>query len=509
MKGDFTRNTFDPTRHFSRVLMQQGRVQLDADFNEQAAILLDYLRMMMVDLIGPYGRPEKLDAAVNQAFEISLSGTDITIMPGRYYVDGIPCENDSEVTYSNICKGDKKYYVYLDVWERHITHVQDDFIREKALGGPDTCSRAKVVWQVRFQEIPAKALTEARIKELKERIGALSKPPKTEDTFLKTRIQRLINELEKRIKLLGTPTTPSCSDAKTWINGLPKLGNVLMQARLQPEKNNDDACSVAPESRYRGAENQLYRIEIHRGGAVWDGKSDKAGNPSGNAAEAATFKWSRDNGSIVFPIIQQDGAVATLQSFGRDERTSLKIGEWVEIMDDEIELQGKPGIMAQVDKVDPVEMKVTLRQPAEGDSGFWPAYDEKSIRHPLLRRWDHRAIEGIALQQGAILTSESDDPDSGWIEIEDGIEVQFQPVASEYRTGDYWLIPARVTTGKIEWPLECDDEGQILEDKNGNEISKAISPHGIEHHYAPLAVVEAGKPTDCRCTFKPLPCQGA
>ena len=30
MKGDFTRITFNPTKHFSRVLMQQGRVQLDA-----------------------------------------------------------------------------------------------------------------------------------------------------------------------------------------------------------------------------------------------------------------------------------------------------------------------------------------------------------------------------------------------------------------------------------------------------------------------------------------------
>ena len=35
-RGDFTRDTFNPLKHFSRVLMQQGRVQLDADWNEQA-----------------------------------------------------------------------------------------------------------------------------------------------------------------------------------------------------------------------------------------------------------------------------------------------------------------------------------------------------------------------------------------------------------------------------------------------------------------------------------------
>ena len=36
--GDFTRTTFDPTHHYSGVRMQQGRVQLDADWNEQLDI---------------------------------------------------------------------------------------------------------------------------------------------------------------------------------------------------------------------------------------------------------------------------------------------------------------------------------------------------------------------------------------------------------------------------------------------------------------------------------------
>ncbi len=37
MKGDFSRQTFDPTRHYSGVLAQQGRVQTDADWNEKVA----------------------------------------------------------------------------------------------------------------------------------------------------------------------------------------------------------------------------------------------------------------------------------------------------------------------------------------------------------------------------------------------------------------------------------------------------------------------------------------
>ena len=39
MSGDYSRQRFDPRKQFSAVLMQQGRVQLDADWNEQGAIL--------------------------------------------------------------------------------------------------------------------------------------------------------------------------------------------------------------------------------------------------------------------------------------------------------------------------------------------------------------------------------------------------------------------------------------------------------------------------------------
>src|ERR1051326_3443790 len=90
-RGDFTRDTFDPLNHFTRVLMQQGRVQLDADWNEQASILLHYLRTFARDLMGRHGGPK--DGA---GFEISGANPGaLQIGPGRYYVDGILCENDS------------------------------------------------------------------------------------------------------------------------------------------------------------------------------------------------------------------------------------------------------------------------------------------------------------------------------------------------------------------------------------------------------------------------------
>ncbi len=95
----------------------------------------------------------------------------------------------------------------------------------------------------------------------------------------------------------------------------------------------------------------------------------------------------------------------------------------------------------------------------------------KKARHPFLRRWDQREDHGITLREGAIPIVED-----RWIDLEDGIQVRFVPGRS-YRTGDYWLIPARTKTGEIEWPR---DEGR----------PECLRPSGIVHHYAPLARID-------------------
>ncbi len=55
MKGDFTRLTFAPEKHYSSVRMQQGRVQLDADWNEQLDIAAHRVETETVDVIGAAG----------------------------------------------------------------------------------------------------------------------------------------------------------------------------------------------------------------------------------------------------------------------------------------------------------------------------------------------------------------------------------------------------------------------------------------------------------------------
>jgi hypothetical protein len=98
MKGDFTRLTFDPIKHYSRVLMQQGRVQLDADWNEMVELQLYLLRTLAADLIGPHGGP-------GDSFKIEIVKDDNehdvpSIKAGHYYVDGILCENESALQHT-------------------------------------------------------------------------------------------------------------------------------------------------------------------------------------------------------------------------------------------------------------------------------------------------------------------------------------------------------------------------------------------------------------------------
>lgn len=488
MNGDFTRDTFDPLKHFSRVLMQQGRVQLDADWNEQTSILLHYIRTLASDLLGAHAGP-----AEGMGFHLITSETvkgwkeedwanfepdpgrrevlsdavqddkDAAIGVGRYYVQGILVENHRPILYteqvgypftpegefSNL--KDKELLVYLDVWERHVTYVQDDHIREVALGGPDTCARAQVVWQVKA----------------------------------------LIRDKQK---------TFDCNvlDALLERQNPPKL-----LARARRATSSPELCSVSPESKYRGLENHLYRVEVHEVGVVGEAKGSAKRTPA-----TATFKWSRDNGSVVFPIVSlggtdaigcTDAIVATL---GRDQCSQLTEGDWVEVSDDSYALRGESGPLAQVERVDRDELKITLKSP-DGVADL-PSYaeTETSSKHPLLRRWDHDG--DLAAYHGALPVTESATTEDGWIVLEDGVEIRFAK-DGEYRVGDYWLIPARVATGDVEWPIQLDANGRPKSDAPAE-----LPPRGPEHYFAPLYHLRRTKNgttvEDCRCPIEKLPC---
>jgi len=498
--------------------MQQGRVQLDADWNEQAAILLRYVQTLAADLIGPRGGPKA--ACGFQIVPFAPTLKDFLIGPGRYYVDGLLAELDPEpvaVTpvattgtqiavaswtvdgiefaknqYVEISDGSKAQiakvtdidqsksvltldslgavahptalrrvtsyltqpdypspapllgFAYLDVWERVITYVEDDSIREVALNGPDTAARTKIVWQVKV---------------------ATPNPDQPDPTAL-----------------------------------LDPPNRGFLRARSVKSAASTDPCTISPDSRYTGPENQLYRVEIHTGSV------DASGT-----ATTPTFKWSRENGAVVFPIVRVSGSAVFLENLGRDDRFGLVEGDWVEIQDDDSVLLNRAENLLTVEAIDRTAIKITLSAPLGSPTGQTPG------KHALVRRWDQKA--GDPDEGGLQLTADGaaqipDGASQPWLDLENGVQVQFRaPVAGEpapvYRTGDYWLIPARTATGDVEWPTEA------VTDSQGNTTQSPLSlpPAGITHHYAPLATltldaggsVTGAAPSPLFRTFSPVP----
>jgi hypothetical protein len=560
-KGDFTRDTFYAHRHYCSVFQQQGRVSLDADGNEQATILLDLLRSVSKDVIadGDVG-PNKQFNLVQITPPAGSTDRDFGIMPGRVFVDGIQAilngtknpfsipstagnkvqvsrwlvdgvpyqqgqwvlpvsvdpANPTDVPFastptqinsadansrtitlnsaptppaSSIQNGyrliriptflhqpdyvptddelkalknlssDGKLLVYLDVWERHVSFVQNPWIRELALGGPDTCVRSQLLAQI-----------------------------------------KIAADLDMLPLIRGSGGTTSIPVFKSALEDQYQPYNRgWLRARLKPvDTSNPDPCMCHPDARYRGAENQLYRVEIHFPGQAPSSTTATTVDvapaaAAGGSSSTPTFKWSRNNGSDVYPVISVTGAEVLLDSVGRDVRSTLKSGDWVELLDDVIILQGKPGQLLQVSEVSAQDRRVTL----VAASPVQFAAKDPNHPHPLLRRWDQKDPATGGTSSGLPMTEAATPQTDPWIDLEDGIQIQLIPALSpnlpdnpgsdnftvpvnKYRTGDYWLIPARTALqGRIEWPATADNP----------PVPIALSPHGIDHHYLPIGAI--------------------
>lgn len=438
MRGDFSRLLPDLT-DYSLVLMQQGRVLVESDWNAAMTALIGANRALAADLIGTHGGP-----GPNPGFAVATKDDDLELSAGVYYVDGIRCELPTELlpTGHDGLPWSKQpypiatdpselpeppYLVYLDVWERHVSTLEDDTIREVALGGPDTTSRRQIIWQVKAMPYP---------------VGEDGTGPSCEDFDVDA----------WRATLIGDPP--------------------LLRARTGPPPDDDDPCLASPDARYRGVENQLYRVEIVS--VAGDDSAGSGGDDAGSddAAAANTFVWSRENGSVAAAWTATVGNRLHVAGI-RDVRRGFGPNDWVELTWDTLEFAGVAGTRVQLKGVDGPVLTI------DPDTASGPIEPNPSSRpHAKVRRWDQRGRKASPLTNGAVEVIESTS-DTGWIPLENGIEIQFLPSGvigpHNYRVGDYWTIPARVATADIIWPREAD----------GTE--RAVPPHGVQHHYAPLA----------------------
>jgi hypothetical protein len=385
VKGDFSRFTFSARRHATSVLKQQGRVDLDADWNEQRAIDAHGRRIALTDVVGRAGAP--MDAA---GLGLVAAGADLRLSAGRYYLGGVVCENEAEV--SVFAQPDLPagmpvlhqadgtwtavppvpaagiYLAYVEVWPQHRSVVEEPALREVALGGPDTATRLRTVWQVRllFAGAPGASVTCA-------------------------------------------------TDPSGWAE-LTAASNGTLKAWSDPAGVPPTDCLIPLSAPYRGLDNQLYRVEIRAGGTPG----------------TATYVWSRDNGAVLASWIGRDGDVLTVKNPGRDGSTGFTNGCWVQLTDDTAELRGEFGTLAQVDRAEGDRL---VLKPGTATGSLDPA---AFPLQPRVRRWDGF---GTIPADGAEMA------------LELGVKIAFSAdLAHRYRTGDYWSFAARAAVHDVEWP---------------------------------------------------------
>ncbi|MDF5753132.1 DUF6519 domain-containing protein [Spongiactinospora sp. TRM90649] len=357
MSADLSRVRFDALRDFSSVGSQQGRVWLDADFNEQVAITDRRLRAQAVDLTP--GRVA-VSRRTPDGFRISLSGGKMSIGAGRMYVDGLVAENHGDtVAFDPVLAepngtdeveyGKQPYWpvpadlpdggphlVYLDVWERERTHLNTPDLVDSAIG-VDTTTRTQIVWQVRvLPDIGSGATCGQAIEDWDELVAPSP---------------------------LRLTTATEAVDPVT------------------------DPCEIPPGTGYRGPENQLYRVEMH---------------------SPTQFTWSRENATVGSAVAEVVSATSLrLHSLGRDD-VSIKDGDWVEITDDARELAQAAGEMRQV-TVDVATSTITF-------SPALPAGLTSLDHHLRVRKWDSPLItvpadgSPVSLEHGITIAFSSTGP---------------------------------------------------------------------------------------------------
>jgi photosystem II stability/assembly factor-like uncharacterized protein len=166
--------------------------------------------------------------AWGQGPALPTDGRTLTISAGDIYVEGVRCENEHTVSFDRQPEPPLEmaefppeagtYGVFLHVQEQHLTAAEREQLREVALGGPDTATRTRTVWQAGLVKLSS--------------------------------------------------SNPTCADVAVASPQDPPRG--LLRARAVPAAVSTSECIVPPNGGYRRLENQLYRVEIHDGATyVW------------------------------------------------------------------------------------------------------------------------------------------------------------------------------------------------------------------------------------------------
>jgi hypothetical protein len=419
MSSDKARLSHDANQQYRTVVAQQGRVTLEADWNEAQQIASEEQQANLINIIGSSGTPD-------DGYRVLETGTtptpsfDFSVQQGTMYVGGNRVVLPTEVKYSNQSEWldrvedpdwvdpstlnktqSQREFIYLLLREQEVSAVEDRTLLETALGGPDTTQRTRLVQRI------VRSQTADNTCEI-----AFRTHWQTKGLTFDSKTMRLKSSATLQVKFLESAT---------------KL----------------DSCDPEARGGYLGAENQLIRVQI-----------------SSVDLEKKQYKlvWGFDNASFLYRVTvdKETRKILTLESPPVDDFHQPKTGQAVEVLRSAARLSNGELIASATGQV------VTLSAPAPYNPdkqeitlpAALPDLYLNSSQTPrlFLRVWEEE------------ITFTPNTPDTPVSLGKTGLQVTLRiPNGQSFQIGDYWLFAVRPMTPTAIYPKRYFDSPQLPE----------------------------------------------
>jgi Family of unknown function (DUF6519)/Right handed beta helix region len=498
--GDITRLLIQPRKHYVGARMQQGRVVLDSDFNEEAALVDEERRRALLDIVGPTGSPDQGFAADLEMDDevtvqpVSFNGgapvntLNYRLRPGTMYVGGLRFEQE-ERTLGGKAGGDPVVFqrdflqmlgpdapqtaagkhtqlTYLHAWEQSVSATEDEEIRERALGLLDTSTRVRRMARVEVREVVNAADCEDAWAEARQQIE--SEFGATFDAAG----HELLSPARLRVTFVAGEAQDTCSP-----------------------------CAANNVGRYLGANNQAIRIML---------------------AGANRYVWAFDNAAPLYRVEvgPAAGGLAPVRMITepRDEsrwpltNTVVEFLPWSALLDNNEKVATEVGVFLrvadgfdpdvdsfQIDAADLPKLGALVQKwdAAHPDIAWLPNTNDPDGRFLFMRVW-HR----LDADKDSVLLDTAAGPNNHTLLRRLGLLPEF---TGGGRAGDFWVVTVRPNTPQQVTPWNLTQGG-------------GVPPHGPRHLFAPLSLITFRQPVagehantevvdsiqDCRRLFRPL-----
>jgi hypothetical protein len=432
MGSDRARVSYDPSRKWRGLVAQQGRVTVEADWNEAATIEAAGDRAVTLDVVGAVGTPDGGYAVTatppgSPPAAGSPPGStegDLSVGPGTLYLGGERLDLDAPVDLADQpdwrdpatgllwvapdpppasppaspppATGTE--LVYLLAIEQEVSALEDPALADVALGGPDTMQRLRILQ--RFVRRPTQAAS----------------------------CEAAWTEVESAWAGIGLKLDPATMRLES---------TAALQVGFVTEPPPPSACEPVATGGYLGAENQLIRVQV----------------ASVDANGVPTIVWGFDDATFLYQLSSAlpDAAghlVLTLAEAPVDSYHNPVAGQAVELLRDAASLTpGDPGSATASGFIASAAGPVSaLSQGYDASSGT------VAIAGSLPAGYQGASQLYLRVWQGAVAAPAGTAVELTGAGATTGVTVTLSSAGGGFHPGDFWRFALRPSVPNLIYP---------------------------------------------------------